>query len=228
MPINTSRPARRRLLLPVAVTGAAASLLIGTPALAATSSTTVTPAGDAYRSSLTSGTTASLSAGTTTVTCSGSVATGQVSAAPGNSNPSGPVGSPTTPPTFTDCTTGSFLLTPTVSSNNTNGDWIVSLQYDPAGSTGSLTIPRGGQVVKISGLASCTTTVAPNGPVTINGTWTPGTATAPPKLVFSNISVPISVTGGLFCPTSATSGTFSASYDITDTSNPAAQITVGS
>lgn len=218
----------RRLLLPALITGAAASLLIGTPALAATSSTTVTPAGDAYRSSLTSGTTASFSAGTTTVTCTGSVASGQVPVAPGNTNPSGPVGSPLTPPNFTGCSTGTFLLTPTVTSNNTNGDWVVSLQYDAAGSTGSLTIPRGGQVISTSGIASCTTTVAPNGPVTINGTWTPGAGLTSPKLVFSNVTVPISVTGGLFCPTSSTTGTFSASYDITDTSNPNVQITVGS
>jgi len=228
MPTHRSLARHLRRALPVVAVAALACVLGGSPALAATGSTTVTPAGDTYVASLTSGTKAAFGAGASTVTCSGSTATGQVAAAPGNAAPAGPVASAITPPSFTGCSPNVFLTSAKVTTNATNGDWKIALQYDPAGVTGSLTIPQGGQVMAISGLASCTITVAPNGPVTIDGTWTPGTATAAPKLSFSGVSVPIAVTGGLFCPSSSTSGTFSASYDVTDTTDPAAQISVGS
>ncbi len=220
-------PATPRGLRALATVGvAAAAALVASPAMAATSSTTVTPAGDAFSASLASGSKAAFSAGGVKVNCSSSSTDGQVPAAPDNANPAGAVTSTLSPASFTGCSTNIFLVSASAASNNTNGDWSIGLQYDPAGSTGTLTIPQGGVVITNSGLASCSTTVAPNGPVTLTGTLVPGTATSAPQLVFSNISVPISVTGGAFCPTSSTTGTFSATYDVTDTTDPTAQIAV--
>lgn len=215
-------PRRVRTLAAAGV--ATAAVLVGSPAMAATGSTTVTPAGDAFQASLTAGTTADFTAGSVTVSCSTSSSTGQVPAAPGNTNAAGPVTSAVTPASFGGCSTSIFGVNSSVASS---GNWAISLQNDPAGSTGSLTIPQGGVVVTNTGFANCTTVVAPDGPVTVNGTWTAGTATSAPQLVFSNVSVPIKVTGGFLCPVSSTTGTFNASYDVTDTTNPAAQITVG-
>lgn len=232
--MNPTSPVRtrgRQFRTSVGTAVVAAAVVVGLlnpSAQAATSSTTITPAGDSYQAVLSSGSTASFTAGSITVTCSTSQTSGQVPPAPGNMNPLGPVSSPITPPSFTNCSSSVFLVTPSVSTNNTNGDWTIALQYDPAGVTGTLTIPQGGQVITTTGLANCTVTVAPSGPVTIAGTWTPGTATTAPTLSFNNVSVPISATGSIFCPTSATTGTFSASYDVSDTTNPSAQIAVTS
>ncbi|GFJ94938.1 hypothetical protein [Phytohabitans rumicis] len=122
------------------------------------------------------------------------------------------------------CPTGIFLTTATSVTNNTNGDWSIALQYDPAGSTGTMTIPTGGVVTTISGLASCTIVVAPDGPATITGPWVDG---APPRLDFSaGVNVPIRVTGGLGCPTAATSAVFRATYEVANTTDPASPITV--
>jgi hypothetical protein len=219
---------RNRLRALWAVGIASAMVTLASPAMAATSSTTVTPAGDSFQASLTSGTTADFSLGTTTISCSSSVATGQVPAAPGNTNAAGPVNSTLSNPTFDTCSTNNLLLNASTSTNSANGAWGISLQYDPAGTTGTLTIPQGGVVVSISGIASCTATVAPNGPITVSGAWTPGTATSAPKLAFSSVAVPVTVTGGFFCPTSATSANFTASYDITDTTSATSQIAVTS
>lgn len=225
----TSAAARRNRLRALATVGVAAALVtVASPALAATSSTTVTPAGDAFHGALSAGSSADFALGSTSVSCGTSATDGQVPAAPGNFNGAGAVSSTLSNPSFTGCTTNNFLLSASTATNSTNGSWGVALQYDPAGTTGTLTIPQGGVVVSISGIASCTVTVAPNGPTTVAGTWTPGTATSAPKLSFSGVSVPVSVTGGAFCPTASTSATFTASYDITDTTTPASQIAVTS
>jgi hypothetical protein len=211
----------------LAVAGVAAgALLLASPAMAATSSTTVTPAGDGFQATVASGTTAGFAAGSVSVSCNASQASGTIPT--DNTNPSGPITSTVTPATFTGCSTNIAFVTASAASNNTKGDWSIALQYDPAGSTGTLTIPQGGVVLTNGGLASCTTVVAPDAPITIPGTWTPGTATSAPQLVFDNVSVPISVTGGMFCPVSSTAGTFSATYDVTDTTTPSAQVTVAS
>lgn len=217
-------PAGLRTLATLGV--ATAAVLAASPAMAATSSTTVTPAGDSFSATVAAGTKAAFSAGGVKVNCNSSTTSGQVPAAPDNANASGPVTSTFTPASFGSCSTNIFFVSATVTTNNTSGDWSVALQDDPAGGTGTLTIPQGGVVLKNSGLANCTTTVAPGGPVTLDGTWVPGTATSAPQLVFSNVSVSISVTGGAFCPTSSTTGTFSATYDITDTTDSTAQIAV--
>lgn len=210
----------------LAVVGvAAAAVLVASPAAFAASSTTATPAGDAFAANLTSGTTADFTLGSYVVKCSTSATSGTVPAAPGNTNAAGPVNGPLANPTFTGCTINSILLNASTATNSTNGAWTIGLQYDPAGSTGTLTIPQGGVVVSIGGFVSCTVTVAPAGATSLTGSWTNGSASANPKLAFSNVSVPVSVSGSFLCP-AATTATFSAGYDITDTTNPAAQIGV--
>jgi hypothetical protein len=205
--------------------------LTGTPALADASGTTVTPAGDSFSASLVSGGKATFVVGTTTVTCNQSANTGAVPAAPDNTNAAGPVVSNLTPPTFANnggnCPTSVLFTTAKSVSNSTNGSWTIGLQYDPAGSTGTMTIPQAGVVTTISGLASCTITVAPNGPASITGPLTAGTATSLPVLDFSaGVSLPITVTGGLGCPTGATTATFKAKYQIADTTDATQQISL--
>ena len=87
-----------------------------------------------------------------------------------------------------------------------------------------MTVPAGGLVVKTTGLASCTVTTAPTAAADVGGTWANG---APPSLTFTNATVPVKVTGGFGCPTSATTSTFNAVYLVTDTTDAAQQITVG-
>lgn len=111
-------------------------------------------------------------------------------------------------------------VTPTVT---TSGAWSVSMQ-DGAPITATMGLPVGGLVVQTSGLASCTVTAAPTAPANVGGTWVNG---APSTLTFTNVSVPVTVTGGFGCPTSATSSTFNAVYKVTDTTDAAQQITVG-
>lgn len=180
-------------------------------------STTVTPAGHAFKATLSGK--ATLKAGPVTVTCTVSVSTGTVPAAPGNSNPAGPVSSPISPPTYSSCTSSMWGVTPTVT---TSGAWSVSMQ-NGSPITATMTVPTGGLVVHTTGLAVCTVTAAPSGPASVPGTWTNG---APPSLTFTNTSVPVTVTGGFGCPTSATASIFNAVYKVTDTTNPAQQITV--
>jgi hypothetical protein len=208
--------------------GLAVALAVSaTPALAA-SSTTVTPAGHGFSAALASGTTADFVVGAVSVNCNTSSTSGAVPAEPGNASPDGAVTSSVAAPTFNNnggaCPTSVFLTNAT---STTSGDWTISLKYDPAGSTGTLTIPTGGVVTQISGLASCTVTVAPNGPATVTGPWTNGSGGSASVLDFSaGVDVPIVVTGGFGCPTAATSATFSATYEITDTTDPASSITV--
>ncbi|MEV6685565.1 hypothetical protein AB0N28_09515 [Streptomyces sp. NPDC051130] len=201
---------------------AAAALTVASTSATATplplaGSTTVTPAGHAFRATLSGK--ATLKAGSVTVTCTVSVSTGTVPAAPGNHNAAGPVSSPISPPTYSSCTSSMPGVTPTVT---TSGAWSVSMQNgSPA--TATMTVPTGGLVVHTTGLATCTVTAAPTGPANVGGAWANG---APSSLTFTNASVPVTVTGTFGCPTSATSSTFNALYNVTDTTNPAQQITV--
>jgi YD repeat-containing protein len=226
-------PARRSSLVAAAVLLAGAGLT-ALPALASSAAaatpTTVGPAGHSYIASLATGTTASFLVGTTTVTCNQSSNTGAVPAEPGNTA-DGPVVSSLTPATFSNnggaCPTNVLFTTARTVSNSTNGDWTIALQYDPAGSTGTMTIPQAGVVTTISGLASCVVTVAPDGPASFSGPWTNGDGTTPSVLDFSaGVALPIKVTGGLACPTGSTAATFKARYVVTDTTDPAQQITV--
>lgn len=211
-----------------AVAGACLAIGLGGVAYAA-GSTTVTPAGDYYQATPSGNATFVVGGITMTRTASTSQPTqplgtdtnNQIPPAPGNSNPSGPVTGNMNPPTYSNCTSSAPGVTPTVTTNNTNGQWSISLQNP---STGTLTIPKAGAVVTTSGLATCTVTAAPNGPAPVTGTWTNGN---PSTVSFSNVSFPVKVTGGFGCPTSATSGTLTATYAVTDVSNPGTPITVG-
>ncbi|WP_328302261.1 hypothetical protein OG389_32365 [Streptomyces sp. NBC_00435] len=214
---------RTRTTLALAAAAAAGALSLA--AVSATAaplplagSTTVTPAGHAFKATLSGK--ATLKAGSVTVTCSVSVSTGTVPAAPGNHNAAGPVSSPISPPTYSSCTSSIPGVTPTVT---TSGAWSVSMQ-NGSPITATMNVPPGGLVVHTTGLATCTVTSAPFGPAGVAGSWTNG---APPSLTFTNASVPVTVTGGFGCPTSATSSTFNALYKVTDTTNPAQQISVG-
>ncbi|MFJ3903789.1 hypothetical protein [Streptomyces sp. NPDC090025] len=211
----------------VAATGLAAATALtlgGTGAQAA--STTLTPAGHSFAAKLTGK--ATFVAGSTTMTCTvsasapGTGGNNKIPAAPGNHNDAGPVSATINPPTFSGCTTSIVGVSVTVTANATNGAWAVGVQ-NGAPATGGFTIPKGGVVLKTSGFASCTITASPAGPTAVNGTWTNG---APSTLAISGAPVPATVTGGFLCPTGNQSATFSATYQITDTTDPAQQITV--
>jgi hypothetical protein len=211
---------RTALALGMAVAAAvatASATATATP-LPLAGSTTVTPAGHGFQATLSGK--ATLKAGSVTVTCTVSVATGTVPAAPGNTNPAGPVSSPISAPTYSSCTSSMPGVTPTVT---TSGAWAVSMQ-NGSPVTATMTVPVGGLVVKTTGLATCTVTAAPTAAASVGGSWTNG---APSTQTFTNASVPVTVTGGFGCPTSATSSTFNAVYRVSDTTDPAQQITVG-
>ncbi|MER7463277.1 hypothetical protein [Streptomyces sp. NPDC097981] len=211
---------RTALALGLAAAGAlsVASVTATAAPLPLAGSTTVTPAGDSFKATLSGK--ATLKAGSVTVTCTVSVSTGTVPAAPGNHNADGPVSSPISPPTYSSCTSGIPGVTPTVT---TSGSWSVSMQ-DGSPITATMTVPVGGLVVHTTGLATCTVTAAPSAPANVAASWVNG---APPSLTFANASVPVTVTGGFGCPTSATSSAFNAVYKVTDTTDPSQQITVG-
>ncbi|MFE7096168.1 hypothetical protein [Streptomyces erythrochromogenes] len=213
---------RTRTALALGTAAAGAIALASVTASAAPAplagSTTVTPAGHDFKAVLSGK--ATLKAGSVTVTCTVSVSTGTVPAAPGNSNPAGPVSSPISPPTYSSCTSSMPGVTPTVT---TSGAWAVSMQ-DGAPITATMTVPTGGLVLKTTGLASCTVTAAPTAPANVAGTWVNGT---PSSLTFTNASVPVKVTGGFGCPTSATASVFNAVYKVSDVTDPAQDITVG-
>ncbi|WP_336051361.1 hypothetical protein [Streptomyces sp. CA2R101] len=202
--------------LSLAMTGSATAQPAGAPSATA-ASTTVSPAGHGFTAALSGK--ATFKAGSVTVTCTVSSSSGQVPAAPGNHNPAGPVSSSTTPATYSSCSTSMPGVSASVT---TSGNWGVAMQ-NGAPVTAGLTIPVGGFVLKTSGLASCTVTAAPTSAATVNGTWTNG---APSTLGFTNAQVPVKVTGGFGCPTSATTSTFNAVYHVSDTTDPASQITV--
>src|SRR3954468_14648695 len=226
-------PARRSSLIAATVVLAGAGLA-ALPALASSAAagtpTTVGPAGHQFTASLVAGSTATFVVGSTTVTCNEPGNNGAVPAEPGNSA-DGPVASTVTPATFSNnggaCPPNVLFTNAKTVSNSTNGDWTIALQYDPAGSTGTMTIPQAGVVTTISGLASCVITVAPDGPASFTGPWIPGDGTSLPVLDFSaGVSLPIKVTGGLACPTGATTATFKAQYAVADTTDATQQIPV--
>ncbi|MEV7281593.1 hypothetical protein [Streptomyces sp. NPDC093111] len=214
-----------KLLVSLTGLAAAGTLVLGATGTQA-ASTTVSPAGHSVAAKLTGK--ATFVAGTTTMTCtvSASVPAGgannAVPAAPGNHNDAGAVTFPVNPPSFSGCTTSIFGVNVTITSNATNGPWTLSLQNgSPA--TGGFTIPKGGVVLKTSGLASCTITASPAGPTAVNGAWTNG---APSSVAIAAAPVPATATGGFLCPTGNQSATFSATYQLTDTTDPAQQVTV--
>ncbi|MFE6775044.1 hypothetical protein [Streptomyces sp. NPDC057702] len=224
--MSRTLPLRSVIAAGAGLAGVAALALAGTaharPHVTA-GPTTVTPAGHHFKATLNGK--ATFKAGSVTVTCTVSTTqpTGgtanQVPAAPANTNPAGPVDGPLNPPTYSSCTTSMPGVNATIA---TSGSWGIAVQH---GSTVSanLTMPTGGFVLTNSGLASCTVTAAPTAEASLAGSWTNG---APSRLTFAGVSVPVKVVGGFGCPTSATSSTFSATYDVTDVTDPGSQITV--
>ena len=211
----------------VSATGLAAATALafgGTGTQAA--STTLLPAGHSFAAQLSGK--ATFVAGSTTMTCTVSAsvpttgANNTVPAAPANHNDAGAVSATINPPTFSGCSTNIAGVSVTVTANSTNGAWALSVQ-NGAPATGGFTIPKGGVILKTSGFASCTITASPTGPTAVNGAWTNG---APSALAISGAPVPATVTGGFLCPTGNQSATFTATYKITDTTDPAQQITV--
>ncbi|MFI8521793.1 hypothetical protein ACIGEZ_28855 [Streptomyces sp. NPDC085481] len=214
-----------KLFMSVTGLAAAGALAFGATGTQA-ASTTLLPAGHSFAAKLTGK--ATFVAGSTMMTCTVSAsvptsgANNTVPAAPGNHNAAGPVSAPINPPTFSGCSTSIAGVSVTVTSNATNGAWSLSTQNGAPVAAG-FTIPKGGVVLKTSGFANCTITASPSGPTAVNGTWTNG---APSSLAISGAPVPATVTGGFLCPTGNQSATFSATYQITDTTDPAQQITV--
>ena len=214
---------RRSIIHLVALALAAVVWLGASPAFA--QSTTVTPAGHNFTATANAtspATKVSLKAGGVTVTCNST----QADTVPttGNPNPSGPVCSSIAAPSFTGCTS-SIGGTVTVTSS---GTWTLCLANNNGSPTGTLTIPQNGVVVKDTVLGiTCTATSAPNGAANITGTYHNTNGLPPlPTLAFSSVSVPVKTTGGFPCP-SATSGTLSATYAVSDTTDPTQAITVG-
>lgn len=226
----TNRTHRSRVLATsaagVAAAAAIALSLAGTataesPARAAAGSTTVTPAGH-YFAAKQSGDVV-LKAGDLTVTCavstsapSGSGSANQIPAAPGNTNPSGPVSGTITAPTFESCTSNVPGVNVSIA---TSGTWGISIQHGTP-ITANLSTPAGGLVMNLSGAINCTGT---SGAANVGGTWTNG---APAKLTYHQSSVPVTITGGAGCPTDITSASLSAAYDVSDVTDPAAELTV--
>lgn len=186
---------------------------------------TATPAGDGFTATSSN---VSLKLGIVTVTCTGASMKSTVPVPPNNPTPAGlPVCGPITIPTFTGCsaTGGTVTFDATLTAN---GSWSYCLSN--AGPTGQLIIPKN-SIDIVAG--PCSATVTPNGSVTISGTWTNGTsatspnpANPPSKVAFTNVSVPLKTTGGFPCP-AATSGSLSATFEVVDTTNASAAITIG-
>jgi len=204
---------RRYLVHLVGVAVAATIGLGASPAFAqscpAGTGVDVEPAGDSIAGDLVSGGAAVFTAGLVSVSCSASHTTGVI---PTADNPGDPVIGVLTPPSFTSCTS-SIGLGATTTTNNTNGDWSLAIS---CGGNATLHVPMAGAVTRI---ATCTITVAPTAAVDIPATWTNG---APGTLTIS-ATLPISHSG-FACP-SATTATFAATYNITDTSNPTLNVT---
>ncbi|MFI9200593.1 hypothetical protein [Streptomyces sp. NPDC053048] len=224
-------PGRRRALGAAFALSATLALAAGTTgtATAATPAaqagpTTVEPAGHAFAATLNGEVT--FKAGSLTVTCTASSSlpvagsdNNHVPAAPGNTNPSGPVVSKANPPTYSGCH-GSLPGVDIVIT--TSGAWDISMQHGTP-STAGLTAPAGGMVLKSSGLANCTVTAAPDGPAFIPAAFTNG---APSQITVTDVSVPVKIEGGFGCPTTSKTAVFNATYDITDVTDPSSQIVV--
>lgn len=211
--------------LALTTAGAAGAVALASGAAFAASSTTVEPAGDYFSAQLTSS--ATFTVGSVTVTCDTSETTptdplgsDDANKVPeDNTNPDGPVVSAVNPPSFENCTTNMPLVDAEVT---TSGEWTIEAQGGSP-STASLVLPQGGLVVQTSGLASCEAVGAPNGSATATGEWTNGD---PATLSFSDVSTPVSVTGGTGCPTDSSEALFSADYEVNNESSPDTPITI--
>ncbi|MFI1916248.1 hypothetical protein [Nocardia sp. NPDC020380] len=201
----------------VAVGCAAAAVTIIGPAQADGGSTTVSPAGAAVTATNQGPVTATV--GIVTASCDNVTATGSVPAAPNNQNSNGPVSVSIGSPAVSGC---SGSIPGTTATASTSGNWAVSVQ-NGSSIAGNLMIPQGGLTITTSGLANCVAVVAPDGPVSVTGTFTNG---SPSTVSASNVTVPVSITGGGLCPTNTTA-TVSAVFALTNATDPTQPITVG-
>jgi hypothetical protein len=205
---------RRQLVQLVAVAIAATIGLAARPAFAqscpAGEGVDVEPAGDAIAGDLSAGAHAVFTAGSVSVTCSTSHTSGSI---PTAGNPGDPVSGALAPPSFTSCTSN-IGFGATTTTNSTNGSWGLDIS---CGGNATLHIPRAGAVTRV---ATCTITVAPSAAVDIPATYTNGS----PGVLTMSATVPVSHSG-FGCP-NATTATFSATYNITDTTHPAQNVTV--
>lgn len=173
----------------------------------------VEPAGDEIAGDLVAGTAAVFNAGSVSVSCSNSHTSGTI---PTTGNPAVSVTNTLTPATFTSCTS-SLGITPTTTTNSTNGAWSLAAT---CGGQATLHIPRAGAVTRV---ATCTITVAPTAGIDVPATYTPGTNGNPGTLTI-DADLPIS-RSGLFCPNASTAR-FRATYSLTDATNPASAVTI--
>ncbi|WP_229326501.1 hypothetical protein [Streptomyces sp. UNOC14_S4] len=192
---------------------------------AAGGATSVSPAG--HRFSAVADGSVVFSAGPVTVTCALSRSLpvpgrNTVPAAPGNTGAGGAVSMDIGTPSFESCTTDAPGLKAGITTDDSAGAWSIAVRNGTPVTAG-LTMPVAGFKLTTKGLASCTVTAAPVSPAALAGTWTNG---KPSTVTFSEVHVPVKIEGGFFCPKSVTTATFSATYTITDTSDPGASITV--
>jgi len=204
----------RRYLVHLAGMAIAATIGFGaSPALAQScpvgTGVDVEPAGDTIAGNLAAGTSAVFNAGSVSVSCAASHTTGAI---PTTDNPADPVSGVLSPPSFTSCTS-SIGFGATTTTNSTNGDWGLDIS---CGGNATLHVPRAGAVTR---LLTCTITVAPTAAVDVPATWTNGS----PGTLSISATLPISHSG-FGCP-NANTATFSATYNITDTSNPTLDVT---
>jgi len=204
----------RRYLVHLAGAAIAATIGFGaSPAFAqscpAGTGVDVEPAGDNIAGDLVAGSSAVFNAGGVSVSCAASHTTGAI---PTTSNPADPVSGVLSPPSFTSCTS-SIGFGATTTTNSTNGNWGLDIS---CGGNATLHIPQAGAVTRI---LTCTITVAPTGAVDVPAIWTNGS----PGTLTVSATLPISHSG-FGCP-NATTATFAATYNITDTSNPTLDVT---
>ncbi|MFE0102933.1 hypothetical protein [Streptomyces sp. NPDC059009] len=212
--------------------GIAAVLTLAAPAAAddepavLTAGTTVTPSG--HRFSATAEGDVVLDAGPVKITCARSTTTSptgklnRIPNRPANTSlDGGPVTLDIAPPTFKECTTNAPGLKADITTNSDHGTWQLALHN---GAPAELTIPAQGFTLKTSGLLSCAVTAAPDAAAHALAAWTNG---APSALGFAGAPIPVKIEGGFFCPTSITSAAITATYKVTDVTDPAQHITVG-
>jgi hypothetical protein len=125
---------------------------------------------------------------------------------------------------MTNCTTDNAAVD-NVTVQNVGG-WKLALQHKATGDTATLRIPKRGSVVSAyiaAYKATCTATVAPDGPVAVVGKWTDGT---PSKVTITNAAVPAVTGGDPLCPKGPVTGYITVTFNVTDISHPGTAVNV--
>jgi hypothetical protein len=210
---------------------ASTAVVLATPSSSATlSATKLTPRGHYVRASVVPGTALKVTIGSITSSCTSvtssptsPLGTNSRNRIPVSGNPtvSGPVRVTINRPTISHCT--SSLGAAETMTASTSGTWYAYVQYSSSGSTAKLRVPAGGIVVHASGLANCTTTVAPSAAAYVGGHWTNG---SPSTVTVSKAQIAVHTTGPGFCPTSTTVATITGKLRFTDATSPTSQVRV--